>query len=178
MSNKFKVGDKVKVINSHCSNYLCKSGTILRRYEVNIDTWYITSKNWSSNPHNNDSSQYVSEEDMVLIESIPRKVYNIGDEVIFNTKKGRLNAIIESTYLNVVGHTNDIIFEYLKIDDRCEFCKNIYGYPVNEHDNFPEYNKNDMEACNKVINALLDLCEDDIKYIKVKPIIIKYTDNF
>jgi hypothetical protein len=174
MRNKFKVGDKVKVIkNDYCGNDV---GTILtvRDRIIGREIDMISSYKCI---YFKESSLYNISNELKLVPK-ERKVYKVGDTVIFNTKKGILEGELYHNYLRFFSNNNKTIFEYLGIKNRFKFCSQYYECDDSSFTDFPEYTT--MKQANDVINALLDLCdsEDDIKYINVKPIIIKYKGEF
>lgn len=87
-----------------------------------------------------------------------RKTYKHGDTVKFVVNNQTLTYKVQHSHLSNVHGENSTIFKLLEIDNKREFCTNIYGY--NDHDGgFPEYKDGDYDAANKVINALFNLCE-------------------
>ena len=192
MTTTFKVGDivKLKAIDTITPSYDNRIYVLTNRdgdyngFNTNLEIREIGSRGPYSvlcrvNNRVGVSNKEVwfREEDLIKVDK--RKVYKVGDEVIFKTKKGVLEYKVEFSYLKAQHGGNELIFNYLNIKDKYNFCKKIYGYE-SYFGEFPSFKNDDMVACNKVINALLDLCEneDSIKYIKVKPIIIKYNNEF
>lgn len=175
--SKFKIGDKVRVIkNNHNGNVI---GTILT-VAKNIDGYCEFASDGNRCVYFKETYIFNTEEELELVERI-RKEYKVGDRIIFKVKDNHYTYSVETIYLNNVNGSNQDIFRALSIVDCFAFCENVYGYTSRNHDGngFPEYHEDDMIACNKIINALLDMCDDyEDTTVRIKKVEIKYTNLF
>ena len=96
---------------------------------------------------------------------LDKDYYNIGDCVTFiiNTDSYFVYEV-GSKYLYLKNSTEGIgIFQHLNIKDYLDFCSKSYGYQC-EPGYFPEYERMDIEAANRVIK---DIKEYIINYEKI-----------
>lgn len=90
--------------------------------------------------------------------------YKKGDKVIFNVRGKSYEYEVCGAFLCGLDmcSTNDIIFKALNIETPVNFCTAAYGYtanPVGGNGAFPECKDNDIEALNRVIEALQIECQ-------------------
>ncbi len=82
--------------------------------------------------------------------------HHIGDKVAFDIGVDTLDYRVRGIYLQCVSGSNDKIFDSLGLDKNA-FCSKAYGYECGGG-LFPEYRQGDLQAVDRVIEALHEEC--------------------
>lgn len=97
-------------------------------------------------------------------------MYKKDDKVIFRVGEESFECTVAKTsdnrwYLSTLGSSNSIIFQKLNIADRFKFVEDISHYATsNKWVSFPEIQYSDETEINKVIDALLEKCDEYNKF--------------
>lgn len=137
------------------------------RWHFNNDYRYWISQafTWDSTPEGYVYWQKLSQKwrdevtkDFVLVEKSQFK-YTIGDTITFRVRDWVCNYKVYSNYLGNLSNVkqNARIFNELRIEDKEAFCSEVYGYKAGLGA-FPEYKSNDLEALEKIVDALKKEC--------------------
>lgn len=98
-----------------------------------------------------------------------RKILKLGDEINFRVGDETYKFLVQETsygeylFLYTPGQTpNSIVFDKLGMDkDKWRnFAKEIFGYPSVLNTVVPVAKKDDFEAITRLVNALIDKCNE------------------